>query len=72
MDIDAAALVASLVVSAVGFVLFRFGRSQGRFPHTVTGVTLMLFPYAVSGALWIYLIGAGLAALLWIATRAGL
>ena len=40
--------------------------------HAVTGVTLMLFPYAVSGAASIYLIGLGLSALLWLALRLGL
>jgi len=72
MDFEPASLLASVVVSLVGFVLFRYGRTQRRFPHALTGLTLMVFPYVVSSAVAIYLIGLGLFGLLWLAVRFGL
>ena len=72
MDIDGASLVAMLIVSCVGFVVFRYGRSQERFPHVAIGLLLMVFPYVVSDPLLMGLIAAALLGLLWIATRMGL
>ena len=72
MDLDGPSLLASLVVSCVGFVLFRYGRSQRRLPQVAVGMTLMLFPYAVSNAMAIAGIALGLLGLLWVVTRYGL
>lgn len=72
MEFDGPSLLASLGVSAVGFVLFRYGRTQRRMPQVAVGMTLMLFPYAVSDAMAIVGIALGLLGLLWIATRYGL
>jgi hypothetical protein len=69
MDFDVPSLLASLVVSSVGFVIFRYGRSQRRLPHVAVGMALMLFPYAVSSATAIVGIALGLLGLLWTVAR---
>lgn len=49
MSLDGSSIVASLVVSGIGFVVFAYGRKQVRFPQIVAGLLLMVFPYFVSG-----------------------
>jgi hypothetical protein len=71
VNLDASTLIAGFVVSGVGFVLFSYGRKQGRVPHIVAGLVLMIFPYFVPGVWLMFGIGALLCALLYLATRAG-
>ena len=71
MNLDASSLVASFVVSGVGFVLFSYGRKMGRVPHVVTGLVLMIFPYFVSNVPLMFGIGAVLCGLLYALARAG-
>ena len=72
VDFDSSSLISSLAISAVGFVLFRYGRSQRRLPHVGIGLTLMLFPYAVSDTLAMLGIAFVLLAVLWGMTRYGM
>jgi len=71
VNLDASSLVASFVVSGVGFVLFSYGRKMGRVPHVVTGLVLMIFPYFVSNVPLMFGIGAVLCGLLYALARAG-
>ncbi|MES1205858.1 MAG: hypothetical protein ABUS79_07970 [Pseudomonadota bacterium] len=71
MHLDAGWLFASLIVSAVGFILLHYGRKMARVPHVVAGVALMLYPYFVPGALANALIAVGVLAILWLAVRLG-
>lgn len=50
MDMSASWLVTSSLIGMVGFVLFVYGKKQARLPQLVTGMTLMIFPYFVTGA----------------------
>ena len=69
MNLDPGSLFLSLVLSSLGFVLFRYGRQHMRMPQLVAGLALMVFPYFVSGVVSM-LAGAGLiGALLWVALR---
>jgi hypothetical protein len=72
MNIDPAYLVASLVVSGVGFVLFKFGRSQQRFSFTVTGLLMLVYPYFITNVAWMLAVLPVLLLLLWVATQMGL
>jgi hypothetical protein len=65
-------LIASLCVSGVGYVLFSYGKSQRRFPHTAMGIVLLIYPYFVSSVGLMLAIGAALMALLFAAVRLGL
>jgi hypothetical protein len=71
MDFDANSLLASLLVSSIGLVLFMYGKRMARVPQLAMGLVLMVFPYFVSNAILILLIGAALLGLLWVGVRAG-
>ena len=71
MDFEPGSLIASFLVSGVGFVAFSYGRSRRRLPQLVVGVTLMLFPYFVSSVPLMLIIAATLLALLGGAGRLG-
>jgi hypothetical protein len=71
MDLEPSALLASLVVSSIGFVLFAFGKRAQRIPQIVVGIALIAFPYFVGDAVWISVIAGVLVVGLWLATRFG-
>jgi hypothetical protein len=71
MHLDGGWLFASLIVSAVGFILLHSGRKMARVPHVVAGLALMVYPYFVPGALANALIAVGVLAVLWLAVRLG-
>jgi hypothetical protein len=71
VSFDPGTLIAGFLVSGIGFVLFSYGRKQGRIPHVVFGLVLMVFPYFVPGVLLMLGIAAVLCGLLYVATRAG-
>ena len=59
MNLDPTWLFLSLIPSAVGFVLFMYGKKQARWPQLVGGLALMVYPLftgSVGG-----LVGVGLA-----------
>ena len=72
MQLSAGSLFASLVVSAIGYALFSYGKKQSRLPQLAAGVALMVYPYFVAGWIAMLGIGAGLVLALWLAVRAGL
>lgn len=60
-------LLASLLVSSVGFVVFSWGKSAHRVSIMLLGLAMMVYPYFVD-ALWLMLaIAAGLLAITWLA-----
>ena len=60
----------SLVPSAVGLVLFMYGKKKGLMPHAVAGVLYMVYPI-VTPTVTSLLVGGGLiSAGLWYAIRA--
>ncbi|HEY6176761.1 MAG TPA: hypothetical protein VIX73_20030 [Kofleriaceae bacterium] len=72
MDIDTGSLVASLIVSAIGFVVFTYGKRLQRVPQIVIGLVLMAFPYLVPSIPLMATIAAVLLAGLWLVVRLGL
>lgn len=71
MSFDPAALLVSLVMGGIGFVLLVYGRKQERWPQLVAGLVLMVYPYFVSGVAALVGIGVAICAALWLAVRAG-
>lgn len=71
MNLDMSTLAAGFAVSGVGFVLFSYGRKQGRGPHVIVGLALLVFPYFVPNVGWMLGIAGLLCGLLYLATRAG-
>jgi hypothetical protein len=71
VDLDVNSIAAGLVVSSVGFIIFRYGRKMSRPPHVLFGLVLMVFPYVVPNVLVMFGIAGLLCALLWLATQRG-
>ena len=71
MNAEAAWLFLSIVISAVGFALFVYGKKQARLPQLLVGILMSGFPYFIPGLWWMLGIAVGLIALLWVAVRMG-
>ena len=66
------ALLASLVPSSIGLVMFMYGKRQGRAPHMIVGVVMMIYPYLVPNIFLMFGIAAVLSLGLWLGVRQGL
>lgn len=64
-------LMASLMVSTIGYAVFLFGKRERRAPQLMGGLVLMVFPYFVDSALLMLVIAAALLLGLWLAVRLG-
>jgi hypothetical protein len=71
VDLDANVLLASLLVGAIGFVCFAYGKRQGRVPQMIAGVTLFVYPYFVTNALVTLGLAVAVLVALWLAVRMG-
>lgn len=71
MNFDASSLIASFVVSSVGFVLFVYGKRMSRFPQLGVGLLLLIYPYFVSSVPLMLGVALVLLALLWLAVKRG-
>ena len=71
MSLDPGMLFLSLVTSGIGFVLFVYGKKQGRTPQFAGGLALMVYPYFVSTITMMLVIGAVICAAVWLAVRQG-
>ena len=71
MEFSAATFFASLVVSSVGFGIFRYGKAQERAPQYAVGLAMMIYPYCVTNALALWGIAAAMICGLIAAVRAG-
>ena len=72
MNLDPGYLLASLVVSGVGYVLFSYGRKQSRLPQMVLGIVMLVYPYFITDLAWMLGICAALLLLLGLLARLGL
>jgi hypothetical protein len=72
LSLDPGSLIASLLVSSVGFVLFEYGRRMRRMPQIGVGIVLLVYPYFVE-SVWVMLgIGVALLVALWLCLLRGL
>jgi hypothetical protein len=71
MTLDPTWLFLSLIPGGIGFVLFVYGKKQDRWPHLVTGLLFMVYPYFTPGTTALLGVGVLLAAALWTAVRLG-
>jgi hypothetical protein len=71
MSLDPGLLFLSLITSGVGFVLFMYGKKQGRAPQLIAGLVLMVYPYFVSSLAMSAGIFVAIVAATWIAVRQG-
>ncbi|HVZ23958.1 MAG TPA: hypothetical protein VG871_22950 [Vicinamibacterales bacterium] len=71
MSLDPTYLYLSLVIGGIGFVLFVYGKKQDRTPQLLAGIALMVYPYFVTTALMMFVVGAAICAACWVAVRGG-
>ncbi len=69
---NAATLLAWVVIGSIGLGLFVYGKKQRRAPHLGVGVLLMIYPYFVSGLPATVGIAAALLGLLYLLTYLGI
>ncbi len=63
--------VASMLVSGIGFVLYKYGRRRGRSIYVTFGLIQMIFPYFVYDLKSLLGISAGLCTVLYILVKQG-
>jgi len=68
-DMSPATLFAGLVVSGIGFAVFKYGKTESQFTQIFTGLALMACPMVVPGALANYAACAGLLGVMWASDR---
>jgi hypothetical protein len=61
--VNIALLVWGAIFSMLGFVFFVYGKKQTLIVPMICGMALMLYPYIVSSAVWMVLIGVVLSAI---------
>ena len=71
MNFDPTWLFLSLIPGGIGFVLFVYGRKQGRWPQLVGGLIFMVYPYFTTSVLSLVATGTILGAVLWYVIRLG-
>ena len=71
MNLSLGWIVASLIVSSIGFILLNYGRKFARIPQVVVGVLMLVYPYFVPGVLANVLVAVGLLAVLGVVVRLG-
>jgi hypothetical protein len=64
-------LFLSLIPSGAGFVLFVYGKKQGRWPQLAAGLALMVYPYLATSLVALIAGGDLISVGLWSALRLG-
>ncbi|MCX5702089.1 MAG: hypothetical protein NTW64_03810 [Candidatus Omnitrophica bacterium] len=64
-DFSAAKIFACIIFGAIGFAVFLYGKKNKFFRPMIIGVTLMVYPYFISGTFFLYIIGIILTAALY-------
>jgi hypothetical protein len=71
MNIDSTWLILSLIPSGVGFVLFVYGKKQGRWPQLAGGLLFMIYPYFTQSVAALLGVGIALAGAIYYVLQAG-
>jgi len=71
MNFDPNWLILSLIPSGIGFVLFVYGKKQGRWPQLAGGLLLMAYPYFTQSVAALLGVGVALGAAIYYAVQAG-
>ena len=69
MTLDPMWLFLSLIPGGVGFVLFVYGKKQGRWAMVVAGLIFMVYPYFMDSIGALIVVGVMLSVLTWAAFR---
>jgi hypothetical protein len=60
--VSGASILWGMLFGAIGLGYFIYGKRQEKFAPLLCGIALMVFPYFVSSAVWLVVIGAALMA----------
>ena len=71
MSLEPIWLFLSLITGGIGFVLFVYGKKQGRWPQLAAGLIFMAYPYFATSPVSLVAIGVGIGGALWYAIRIG-
>lgn len=71
MNLDPTALFLSLIPGGAGFVLFVYGKKQGRLPQLLAGLVMMVYPYFATTTATLLAGGTLITAGLWYALWLG-
>jgi hypothetical protein len=71
MNLDPSWLFLSLIPSGIGFVLFVYGKKQGRMPQLVAGLLLSVYPFLATTVTSLIVFGVLICVGCWFAIRAG-
>ena len=71
MNFDPTWLMLSLIPSGIGFVLFVYGKKQGRWPQLAGGLLLIAYPYFTQSVAMLLGVGIALGAAIYYAVQAG-
>jgi len=71
MNFDPTSLMLSLIPSGIGFVLFVYGKKQGRWPQLAGGLLMMAYPYFTQSVAALLGVGIALGAAIYYAVQAG-
>jgi hypothetical protein len=72
MTFDANYLLASLLVSSIGFVLLVYGKRMARLPQLAVGLVLLVYPYFLTSVSVLLAIAVVLLALMGFLIQRGL
>ena len=64
-------LFLSLIPSGIGFVLFIYGKKQGRWPQLVGGLAFLAYPYFTGSIVMLVAIGVAIGAVVYWLVWAG-
>lgn len=71
MSLDPMVLFLSLIPGGIGFVLFVYGKKQGRWPQLVGGLALMAYPYFTPTVIPLIGVGTAICIAVWLLVRGG-
>ncbi len=71
MSLDPTRLFLSLILGGLGFVLFVYGKKQGRWPQLAGGLMFMVYPYFATSLVSLVATGLVIGFILWYAIRLG-
>jgi len=71
MVIDPVWIFLSLIPGGIGFVLFVYGKKEGRWGVVVIGLVFMVYPYFTESVTSLVGVGVALCVVTWIAFKGG-
>ncbi|HLX30924.1 MAG TPA: hypothetical protein VKV24_20805 [Casimicrobiaceae bacterium] len=59
---NSTSLIIGIFTGAIGVGYFMYGKRQARFAPLIAGMLLCVYPYFVTGVVWLVVVGAALMA----------